>query len=223
MTLARDIANLFSTANGANGFVKLDGSSNLPAVNGASLTGIQGVNTGLIMPYGKDEVPTGFLACDGANVSRTTYADLFGVIGTTWGAGDGSTTFGLPDLQDNVVVGKSASKAHASSMGSSNVTPSGSVSVSVSVQNHTLSTGRMPSHSHRIGNSRSGANQGMVVNNINQHGDGNYKNYIGGGRYSQNTGSSQAHSHGGTGSGSFSGNSMSVLQPYVAVKYIIKT
>jgi len=43
-------------------------------------------------------VPSGFLACGGGNVSRTTYSRLFGVIGTTYGAGDGSTTFGLPDF-----------------------------------------------------------------------------------------------------------------------------
>lgn len=44
--------------------------------------------------------PTGYAACDGTAVSRTTYAALFAVIGTTWGAGDGSTTFNLPDLRD---------------------------------------------------------------------------------------------------------------------------
>lgn len=49
--------------------------------------------------------PDGFLACDGAAVSRTTYAALFAAIGTTWGAGDGSTTFNLPDLRESVEVG----------------------------------------------------------------------------------------------------------------------
>lgn len=42
-------------------------------------------------------IPTGFLACDGRAISRTTYSRLFSVIGTTWGAGDGSTTFNIPD------------------------------------------------------------------------------------------------------------------------------
>lgn len=44
-------------------------------------------------------VPAGFLPCDGSLVGRTTYADLFGVIGTTFGEGDGTTTFGLPDIK----------------------------------------------------------------------------------------------------------------------------
>tara|TARA_R100001509_G_C4748211_1_gene175439 strand:+ start:81 stop:593 length:513 start_codon:yes stop_codon:yes gene_type:complete len=54
---------------------------------------------GMIAPFGMSSVPTGWLACDGSTVLRTTYADLFTAIGTTWGAGDGSSTFALPDLQ----------------------------------------------------------------------------------------------------------------------------
>jgi len=57
---------------------------------------------GLILPFAYDtsgSPPSGFLECDGSPVSRTTYSDLFSAIGTTWGAGDGSTTFNLPDLQ----------------------------------------------------------------------------------------------------------------------------
>lgn len=52
-----------------------------------------------------DTAPTGWLICDGSAVSRTTYADLFAVIGTTYGAGDGSTTFGLPNLSGRVPAG----------------------------------------------------------------------------------------------------------------------
>lgn len=51
------------------------------------------------------EVPTGWLQCNGAEVSRTTYARLFGKIGTKYGAGNGSTTFNLPDLQHRVLEG----------------------------------------------------------------------------------------------------------------------
>ena len=49
--------------------------------------------------------PDGYLVCNGANVSRETYADLFAVIGTTFGAGDGSTTFNIPDLRDRYIIG----------------------------------------------------------------------------------------------------------------------
>lgn len=51
---------------------------------------------GVIMPYGGTTVPTAWLECDGSAVSRTTYADLFAVLGTKFGPGDGSTTFNLP-------------------------------------------------------------------------------------------------------------------------------
>lgn len=50
-------------------------------------------------------VPTGYLLCDGQAVSRETYSDLFDVIGTTWGAGDGSTTFNVPDMREVAPVG----------------------------------------------------------------------------------------------------------------------
>lgn len=56
-----------------------------------------------------DTAPTGWLICDGAAVSRTTYADLFAVIGTTYGSGDGSTTFNLPPMAGRVPAGKSVS------------------------------------------------------------------------------------------------------------------
>ena len=56
------------------------------------------VPTGMILPFLGTSVPEGYLLCNGSNVSRTTYANLFAVIGTKCGAGDGSTTFTLPNL-----------------------------------------------------------------------------------------------------------------------------
>lgn len=55
--------------------------------------------SGMISPFAMAAAPTGWLVCNGSAVSRTTYADLFAVIGTTWGAGNGSSTFTLPDLR----------------------------------------------------------------------------------------------------------------------------
>ena len=79
--------------------------------SGASITGLVGVSTGSVIPWSDGSVPSGFLECNGSAVSRSTYSALFAIIGTTYGAGNGSTTFDLPDLQNNVVVGKSPSKA----------------------------------------------------------------------------------------------------------------
>lgn len=56
------------------------------------------ISSGLIVAFAGSTAPAGWLICDGSAVSRTTYADLFAAIGTTYGAGDGSTTFNLPDF-----------------------------------------------------------------------------------------------------------------------------
>jgi len=61
--------------------------------------------TGIVVPFAGSSAPTGWLMCDGSAVSRTTYANLFGIIGETYGAGDTSTTFNLPDLRSRLPVG----------------------------------------------------------------------------------------------------------------------
>lgn len=61
--------------------------------------------TGMVVMYGNATPPTGFLACDGSAVSRTTYATLYAVIGTSFGVGNGTTTFNVPDLRGRVPVG----------------------------------------------------------------------------------------------------------------------
>ena len=66
---------------------------------------LSAVPTGTILPFAGKTVPSGFLSCNKANVSRTTYAKLFSVIGTTYGSGDGSTTFTLPDYRNRFVMG----------------------------------------------------------------------------------------------------------------------
>lgn len=60
---------------------------------------------GTILPYGGTTLPTGYLFCIGQAVSRTTYSELFAIIGTSFGAGDGSTTYNLPDMRESVPVG----------------------------------------------------------------------------------------------------------------------
>ncbi len=60
---------------------------------------------GVVLPYVGASAPAGWLLCDGAAVSRTTYSALFAVVGTTFGSGNGSTTFNVPDLRGRVPVG----------------------------------------------------------------------------------------------------------------------
>ena len=63
------------------------------------------VPAGTLLPFAGTEVPDGYLLCNGANVSRTDYANLFAAIGTKWGEGDGSTTFTLPNFNDRFIEG----------------------------------------------------------------------------------------------------------------------
>ena len=179
--------------------------------SGANLTGIEGIPTATIVPWSDSSVPSGFLECNGAAVSRTTYSALFAIIGTTYGAGDGSSTFNVPDLQDNVAVGKSPTKSLASTGGANTVTSTGNVGGSTA--NATLSTPQLASHSHPGGgnatsNSRNPTNQPALNNYFNPAGTGS-------------TGSGGGHAH--NMSANFSGDATSVLQPFLTIIYIIKT
>jgi microcystin-dependent protein len=98
---------------------------------------------------GAGAVPYGYLACDGSNVSRATYGALFAAIGTTWGVGDGSTTFGLPDSRRRVAVG---------SGGSGSGTLGNAVGNTGGAETHTLITAEMPAHTHANGGSNTLAN-----------------------------------------------------------------
>ncbi len=83
-------------------------------------------------------VPSGFLACDGAAVSRATYADLFAVIGTTHGAGDGVTTFNLPDARGRSAVGT----------GQGSGLTNRALGATGGAESHTLTEAQMPMHGH---------------------------------------------------------------------------
>jgi len=83
-------------------YLKTDGSGNLSwsTISSGAL-----VPTGSVFAMATSTVPSGYLECNGAAVSRTTYADLFASIGTTWGNGDGTTTFNLPQLRGEFIRG----------------------------------------------------------------------------------------------------------------------
>jgi microcystin-dependent protein len=92
---------------GLVGEVSLDTSTtNIRIHDGSTAGGAEIVPSGTIVGYGAASAPTGWLLCNDAAVSRSTYARLFAVIGTGYGAGDGSSTFNVPDLRDKVPLGK---------------------------------------------------------------------------------------------------------------------
>ena len=101
-------------------------------------------NAGMIQMYAGQYAPKGWLFCDGSAIGREAYAKLFSVIGTTYGAGDGSTTFNLPDFRDRFPVGAGTTYARNSKGGAASVT---------------LTTNTIPAHTH----GKSGAISGGIT------------------------------------------------------------
>jgi microcystin-dependent protein len=149
--------------------------------------------------------PTGWLACNGANVSRSTYSTLFAVVGTTWGAGDGSTTFTLPNLLNKFPVGAGDTYALAATGGSANA-------IVVSHTHTATSSVSDPGHIHAVQYSETTSGTGY-------HGESGDTLS---GTFNTNsavTGITVATTVASSGSSGTNAN----LPPYVAVGYIIKT
>lgn len=100
---------------------------------------IQTVPSGVITAFGGSSAPSGYLLCDGTAVSRTTYSALFSAISTTYGVGDNSTTFNVPNLKGKVAVGRDSSQSEFSDLNESG----GAKTV-------TLDVTQIPSHSHTL-------------------------------------------------------------------------
>jgi microcystin-dependent protein len=105
--------------------------------NGSVWVNAPSMPSGSITQFAGSTAPTGWLSCDGANVSRTTYAALFAIIGTTYGAGDGSTTFNLPNMKGRVPVGYDSTQAEFDGLGETG-----------GEKTHLLIVSEMPSHTH---------------------------------------------------------------------------
>ena len=116
--------------------------------------------TGSVTQYAGSSAPTGWMFCDGAAVSRTTYAALFAVIGTTFGSGDGTTTFNLPDLKGRVPVGKAVAGTFAS------------LAATGGAETHTLTTAQIPSHQHNVSEYVHSVTQSNALTTHNHTADG---------------------------------------------------
>lgn len=94
---------------------------------------------GAMLPYGNAKAPVNWLVCDGSEISRTEYAELFAVIGTSYGEGDGSTTFNLPDKRGKQSIGLDTADEAFNTIGNTG-----------GEKEHTLAHDEMPLHSHRL-------------------------------------------------------------------------
>ncbi len=95
--------------------------------------------TGVITAFGGSSAPTGWLLCDGTAVSRSTYADLFAVVSTTYGIGDGTSTFNVPNLKGRIPVGRDSTQTEFDTLGETG-----------GAKTHTLTSAEMPSHQHNV-------------------------------------------------------------------------
>jgi microcystin-dependent protein len=91
----------------------------------------------MVSPFAASAAPAGWMFCDGSSVSRSTYSGLFAAIGTTYGAGNGSTTFNVPDMRGRVPVGRDTGQSEFNVLGETG-----------GATTHTLTVAEMPSHTH---------------------------------------------------------------------------
>ncbi len=160
-----------------------------------------GMMTGAMIPWPVATTPADWLRCDGTAVSRTTYADLFALLGTTWGSGDGSTTFNLPDFRDRNLIGDGT-------------LPGGTartVGQTGGEETHTLNVNELPAHHHQ---EQAGDGSGNIHPlYYGAGGAGNYSIYpvsttVTGALYTANYGGDAPHNN---------------MAPFGVVRWIIKT
>jgi microcystin-dependent protein len=174
---------------------------------------------GAVTAYAGASAPAGWLLCDGSAVSRSTYADLFAAVGTAFGAGDGSSTFNLPDLRGRAPLGA----------GTGSGLTARSLGASLGEEQHQLTAAEMPAHTHAAGTYAVGtdgahAHTAGSRTDANTTGGGTENVPVGsaGSAWSTNTGGAHTHSFGGASASAGGGQGHNTLPPALVLNFIIK-
>lgn len=234
---------------GGTAVAKAVPSSAIPLADLALTAGMSSITSGLItnrreLCGGIDHVgtvkqytgeltllPKGWMLCQGQTISRSTYAELFELVGTIFGTGDGSTTFGLPDAHGKAIIGSGAGYNLGDSGG---------------VETVTIDVTKLPPHTHTIDHDHPSFNADTDTQGLHSHGPlGGGANFIksspniDGGLSATTAGSQTAatsndgsHHHttainvpaltGSSGNGGFANNPISIRNPYLIMAHIIR-
>ena len=172
-------------------------------MGGTFVASVPAVPVGSMQAFAGSSAPTGWLLCNGTTASRTTYSNLYSVIGTTYGVGDGSTTFGLPDMRGRVPMGAGTGN-QLNASGSGAITGGTGMTARTAgafggEETHLLTVAEMPAHSHNtLNNISAGGSWGaQFVANASMVTDPYVGNTGGGGRHA-------------------------VVPPFVVLNYVIK-
>ena len=173
-----------------------------------SLLATAEIPVGTIMPFTSTSVPSGYMVCNGSAISRTAYAELFSIIGTTYGSGDGSTTFNLPNIKGRVVVGQDTNDTSFDTIAETGG--------SKYLQQHTHGMDSGGAHSHLVYSSFQTGGSDQAYASVNSVGNGTNNKWRSGDARAT---ADSNHTH--TIKNAGSGDSQN-LQPYIVLVYMIK-
>ena len=152
------------------------------------------IQIGEIRAYSGSIIPKKWKACDGSVISRTTYDELFNVLGTMWGGGDGATTFALPDMKGRIPIGAGESSASGHT--------AHTLGQMAGEESHTITSGENARHAHNTGHGYNSCDGVETLRAIPNGGA------WGGGISNQTSGSGSSGAH-------------NTMQPYSVCNYII--
>ena len=198
-------------------------------MGGTFVASVPAVPVGSMQAFAGSSAPTGWLLCNGTTASRTTYSNLYSVIGTTYGVGDGSTTFGLPDMRGRVPMGAGTGN-QLNASGSGAITGGTGMTARTAgafggEETHLLTTAETPAHTHTF-SGNTGTELGYPSYGVSYLINGRDRSIAssgaGWGLWATPDGYSHYHSFSGNTGSIGSGNRSSVVSPFVVLNYIIK-